>query len=301
MLNIHSFLPAHVIKKEQSEFHRCKMGFAITCYVMIVVITVLSLEGSKGAGAYAAEVSSAALVLEQDNQGETAEFVHIQTDKGVGSYLRGVGPEVFLTISVPNVVENYMIEQMEEEQRREKERAEKIAQKAKEEAAIRAKEQAEAKKIAKEKEIAEKKAEQLKKKKEEAEKKKVKISEKDKNILLRIVEAEATGGDVKSKMLVANVILNRVKSSKFPDTVEGVVFQKGGGVYQFSPIKDGRYYSVSISSGTRKAVNRVLAGEDVSKGALYFMARKIANPSNVRWFDNHLTRVMQYGSHEFYK
>ncbi|HAB62494.1 MAG TPA: hypothetical protein DCE48_17660 [Lachnospiraceae bacterium] len=122
-----------------------------------------------------------------------------------------------------------------------------------------------------------------------------------KEVLLRIVEAEATGEDIKGKMLVANVILNRVKSSQFPDTVKEVVFQKNGRTTQFSPIADGRYWSVSISKSTREAVERVLNGEDESQGALYFSARSKAKKSNMSWFDNNLTWLFKYGGHEFYK
>ena len=102
-------------------------------------------------------------------------------------------------------------------------------------------------------------------------------------------------------MLVANVILNRVKSSQFPDTVKEVVFQKNGRTTQFSPIADGRYWSVSISKSTREAVERVLNGEDESQGALYFSARSKAKKSNMSWFDNNLTWLFKYGGHEFYK
>lgn len=135
----------------------------------------------------------------------------------------------------------------------------------------------------------------------EKQKNRIQLSNTDMNVLLRIVEAEATGEDIKGKMLVANVILNRVKDKEFPSSVEGVVFQKESGVYQFSPIKDGRYYKVSISKGTRQAVERVLNGEDESKGALYFMSRRQAASHNVRWFDSSLTRLMAYGTHEFFK
>lgn len=131
----------------------------------------------------------------------------------------------------------------------------------------------------------------------EMEAKKIHLSKSDKNILLRIVEAEATGEDIKGKMLVANVILNRVNSKKFPDNVEDVVFAKR----QFSPIRDGRYYRVTITKETKEAVERVLNGEDESKGALYFMSRRQASPSNVRWFDRDLTWLLEYGTHEFFK
>ena len=127
------------------------------------------------------------------------------------------------------------------------------------------------------------------------------ITEEDKEVLLRIVEAEATAEDVKGRMLVANVILNRVLSSKFPDNITDVVFQSNGKTYQFSPIKDGRYWSVTVSDKTREAVERVLNGEDYSQGALYFAARELANPNNMSWFDRELTRLFRYGVHEFFK
>lgn len=126
------------------------------------------------------------------------------------------------------------------------------------------------------------------------------LSSKEVEILQRIVEAEATGEDIKGKILVANVIINRVNDSSFPDSVEEVVFQKTGGTYQFSPISDQRYYSVKVTEETKKAVQRVLQGEDYSQGALYFSARKRASASNMRWFDNNLKWLFQYGNHEFF-
>ena len=115
------------------------------------------------------------------------------------------------------------------------------------------------------------------------------------------MEAEATGEDLKGKMLVANVVLNRVKNEEFPDNVTDVVFQHENGVYQFSPILDGRYYEVTISDDTRKAVKKVLAGEDESEGALYFMSRNMASKKNVRWFDSELTYLFRHGTHQFFK
>lgn len=70
-------------------------------------------------------------------------------------------------------------------------------------------------------------------------------------ILCRIVEAEATGGTVEQKRNVASCVLARVASKNWPNTVKGVVFQKR----QFSPIDDGRYYTVTITESTREAVN----------------------------------------------
>lgn len=130
----------------------------------------------------------------------------------------------------------------------------------------------------------------------------ISLSKQDRSVLLRIVEAEATGEDVKGRMLVANVVLNRVNcTTEFPDNITDVVFDTTGGVYQFSPVEDGRYWSVGISDKTREAVHRVLCGEDESQGALYFMARQYADADNVVWFDSSLTYLFAYGQHEFFR
>jgi N-acetylmuramoyl-L-alanine amidase len=126
------------------------------------------------------------------------------------------------------------------------------------------------------------------------------LSDKDYEALLRIVEAEAGGEDQNGKLLVANVVLNRVNSSKFPDTVWDVVMQKEQGIAQFSPTVDGRYQSVTVSEDTKTAVERALYGEDISQGALYFCAREEADTDNLEWFDRRLTRLFTYGNHEFF-
>ena len=101
-------------------------------------------------------------------------------------------------------------------------------------------------------------------------------------------------------MLVANVVLNRVENEHFPNSINEVIFQADHGVTQFSPISDGRFYSVKISSETIEAVNQVLQGEDNSRGALYFAARKSANVEKMRWFDEELQWLFAYGGHEFF-
>ena len=57
-------------------------------------------------------------------------------------------------------------------------------------------------------------------------------------VLLKIVEAEAGGEDQTGRLLVANVVMNRVRSDRFPNTVSQVVYQRDGGRAQFSPISD---------------------------------------------------------------
>ena len=119
---------------------------------------------------------------------------------------------------------------------------------------------------------------------------------KEYNVLLRIVEAEAGGEDIIGKMLVANVIMNRVNSSRFPNTVTKVVYQRHKGSAQFSPTVNGRIDSVRVSQETVDAVERVLGGEDSSNGALYFRSVR----SNGTWHDNALRRVVEHGNHIFY-
>lgn len=129
---------------------------------------------------------------------------------------------------------------------------------------------------------------------------KMELADKEIEILERIVEAEATDQDVYGRMLVANVVINRVHSKYFANTIEGVVFEKLGGSWQFSPIKDGRYYTVSITDKTREAVERVLDGEDYSQGALYFFERRRTSTSKATWFDKNLKYLFKYGCHEFF-
>lgn len=127
------------------------------------------------------------------------------------------------------------------------------------------------------------------------------LSDEELEILQRIVEAEAGSEDEDGKLLVANVVLNRVNSSRFPNTVSEVVFQQNGGVTQFSPVASGRFYKVEISEETVSAVGRALTGEDISEGALFFAARKYAGRSQMRWFDSNLEYLFSHGGHEFFK
>ena len=123
--------------------------------------------------------------------------------------------------------------------------------------------------------IAEKKRLAEEEAKRKATEKHLDLSEKEYNILLRIVEAEVTGTcgvsreeAINSKFRVARVIINRVLSPKFPNTVEGVVFQSR----QFSPIGDGRYWQVTPTDLTKEAVDRALLKSvpDDIPGALFF-------------------------------
>lgn len=124
----------------------------------------------------------------------------------------------------------------------------------------------------------------------------IQMSEEDYQILLRIVQAEAGICDEKGKILVADVVINRVLSSRFPNTVKGVVYQRS----QFQPVSNGRINSVKITEETIQCVDRALDGEDYSSGALYFMNRR-ASGGRSGWFDRSLTYLFAHDGHEFFK
>ena len=125
----------------------------------------------------------------------------------------------------------------------------------------------------------------------------ISYSEEDYQVLLRIVQAEAGICDEKGKILVANVILNRVLSDEFPDTIKQVVYQKS----QFSPVSNGTINTCKVTRETIDCVNRALSGEDYSEGALYFMYRKGSRANAVNWFDGKLTYLFSHERHEFFR
>ncbi|HIY03222.1 MAG TPA: cell wall hydrolase [Candidatus Blautia faecipullorum] len=126
------------------------------------------------------------------------------------------------------------------------------------------------------------------------------MSDEDYENLLHIVEAEAGTEDIKGRVLVANVIMNRVKHPEFPDTVSEVIWEYDNGVPQFSPVADGRISEVTVSEETKKAVRQALEGTDYSEGALFFIQKSAAEKHNIAWFEKDLTRLFKYGVHEFY-
>ncbi len=125
----------------------------------------------------------------------------------------------------------------------------------------------------------------------------ISVSERDFKILCRIVEAEASIEDTLGKQLVANVVLNRVVSNRFPNTIEGVVFDGDA----FTSTYNGRYSSVDVEQSTIDAVLDVLNGADESMGAVYFLNKKTARSKYVKMFDNEMIHLFKHGHHDFYK
>lgn len=90
----------------------------------------------------------------------------------------------------------------------------------------------------------------------------------------RIINAESRGEILKGKIAVGNVVLNRMRSDSFPDTIKGVIFDTVGGV-QFSPAYSGAIY-MRPSTECVVAAKMVLEGAVVTEDALYFIPNRFA-------------------------
>lgn len=90
-------------------------------------------------------------------------------------------------------------------------------------------------------------------------------SSSDVYLLAKVIAAEARGESYIGQVAVGAVVLNRVDSSSFPDTVAGVVYQKGA----FSAVTDSNW-SVEPTPESRKAAQDAINGWDPSGGALYY-------------------------------
>lgn len=110
--------------------------------------------------------------------------------------------------------------------------------------------------------------------------------------------AEAEGESLELKEAVVKVVLNRVEDTYFPDTIEDVIFQKLGGVYQFSPIANGRWDRVEPTEECFTAVDNVLKQVyDDSMGATYFEACSDAD----NWHSQNLEFLYEIDGTRFYK
>ncbi len=132
----------------------------------------------------------------------------------------------------------------------------------------------------------------------------INITDEEKEILCKITYAERGGGTQEQQEYVVSVILNRVLSSSFPDTVKDVVFQPG----QFEPTSNNAYNNAVPTATTRNAVENVINNGDTSKCAIYFMTPAASLRQN--WLsnciflfndeDDNLRYVNRGGTHNFY-
>ena len=113
-------------------------------------------------------------------------------------------------------------------------------------------------------------------------------------LLARAINGEARGEPYEGQVAVGAVILNRVKSSKFPNTIAGVIYQPGA----FTAVSDGQIdVPIDSKSTVVKAAQDALNGWDPSGGAIYYFN---PNTATNKWiWSRPLTTVI--GKHRFCK
>ena len=113
--------------------------------------------------------------------------------------------------------------------------------------------------------------------------------------LSRIIYAESGAEPFRGQIAVGNVVLNRVESSQFPNSVYGVIFDKKFGV-QFSPVASGTIYKTPSASAIA-AAKICLEGYSVNRDVLYFMNPDLATNN---WISKNRKFAFRIGSHSFY-
>ena len=112
------------------------------------------------------------------------------------------------------------------------------------------------------------------------------------NLLSRLVYSEARGETYTGQVAVAAVVLNRVKSSSFPNTISGVIYERGA----FDAVSDGQI-NLTPDSTARKAAQDALNGWDPSYGAIYYFN---PNTATSAWIWSRPMTVT-IGNHRFCK
>ena len=112
------------------------------------------------------------------------------------------------------------------------------------------------------------------------------------DLLSRLVYAEARGEPYKGQVAVAAVVLNRVASSSFPNTISGVIYQSGA----FDVVRNGQI-NLSADATAKKAAQDALNGWDPTSGCIYYFNPKTATSS---WIWSR-PQVLTIGNHIFCK
>ena len=110
------------------------------------------------------------------------------------------------------------------------------------------------------------------------------------NLLARVVYAEARGEPYAGQVAVAAVVLNRVKSSSFPNTISGVVYQSGA----FTAVSDGQI-NLTPNQTAYNAAQDALNGWDPCYGAIYYFN---PNTATNAWIWSRL-HIITIGKHRF--
>lgn len=111
----------------------------------------------------------------------------------------------------------------------------------------------------------------------------------------RIIEAESSGEPNKGKVAVGNVILNRVKSKEFPNTIYGVIFDRKNGV-QFEPIINNTIYNTPSNASIISA-KHALNNTNFVGNSLFFLNPRTASSS---WITNNRVFYTTIANHDFY-
>lgn len=112
------------------------------------------------------------------------------------------------------------------------------------------------------------------------------------NLLARLIYGEARGEPYTGQVAVGAVVLNRVKSSSFPNSISGVIYQSGA----FDVVRDGQI-NMSPNSTALKAAQDAINGWDPSYGAIYYFNPNTATNKWI-WSRPHTTTI---GNHRFCK
>ena len=120
-------------------------------------------------------------------------------------------------------------------------------------------------------------------------------NEEDLYWLSRIISAESRGEPLAGRIAVGNVVMNRTRSSAYPSTVKGVIFDRRYGT-QFAPADNGTIYQ-SPSAGSVLAAKICLEGYSLSPNIFYFFNPSVS-PSN--WISNNRPFIFTIGNHKFY-
>jgi LysM repeat protein len=91
----------------------------------------------------------------------------------------------------------------------------------------------------------------------------------DLDLMSRLICAEAQGESYQAKVAIGAVVMNRIKSGLFSDTVKGVIYQQINGYYQFTPVVNG-WIDKPADEDSLKAAKEALNGSDPTNGALWY-------------------------------
>ena len=111
----------------------------------------------------------------------------------------------------------------------------------------------------------------------------------------RIIQAESSGESLLGKIGVGTVVMNRVKSPLYPNTIWGVIFDRNYGV-QFSPILNGTIYNTP-NYQSRLAAMICLEGFSISSDALFFLEPRLSTSS---WIPKNRKYLFSILHHDFY-